>query len=54
LINFVLDILPDDPGHLVAIEFDDGVGHLDILPWQVGPFWKTARFGRGGMIASAL
>ena len=28
--QLVLDVLPDDPGHLVAIEFDDGVGHLDF------------------------
>ena len=25
-----LDELPDDPGHLVAIEFDDGVRYLDL------------------------
>ena len=25
-----LDEVPDDPGHLVAIKFDDGVGYLDL------------------------
>jgi hypothetical protein len=24
------DPLPDDPGHLVAVELDDGVLHLDL------------------------
>jgi hypothetical protein len=28
--ELVLNLLPDDPGHLVAVEFDDGVGHLDF------------------------
>ena len=32
--ELVLDVLPDDPGHLVAIEFDDGVGHLDFCHWD--------------------
>ena len=39
--QLVLDVLPDDPGHLVAIEFDDGVGHLDFCH-EIGPFWKSA------------
>jgi hypothetical protein len=29
--------LPDDPGHLVSIEFDDGVGHLDFCHDEIGP-----------------
>jgi hypothetical protein len=28
--QLVLDQLPDDPSHLVAIHLDDGVGHLDF------------------------
>jgi len=37
--QLVLDVLPDDPGHLVAIEFDDGFGHLDFA--MAGrPFWE--------------
>ena len=28
--QLVLDELPDDPGHLVAVEFDDGISHLDL------------------------
>ena len=47
--QLVLDVLPDDPGHLVAIEFDDGVGHLDFCHGGSGLFWKTALFGRVGM-----
>ena len=29
--ELVLDQLPDDAGHLVAVELDDGAGHLDLL-----------------------
>ena len=28
--QLVLDQLPDDPGHLVAVEFDNRVGDLDL------------------------
>jgi hypothetical protein len=28
--QLVLDHLPDDPGHLVAVELDDRVRHLDL------------------------
>ena len=28
--QLVLDELPDDPGHLVAVEFDNGIGDLDL------------------------
>ena len=31
--QLVLDELPDDPGHLVAVELDDGVLHLDLGHW---------------------
>ena len=29
--ELVLDQLPDDASHLVAVELDDGAGHLDLL-----------------------
>src|SRR3984957_13176138 len=39
----VLDVLPDDPRHLVAVEFDDGIGYLDlghVLPRSLScPIW---------------
>jgi len=45
--QLVLDVLPDDPGHLVAIEFDDGVGHLDFCHGDRA-FWEnSAGDGRG-------
>ncbi len=34
--QLVLDVLPDDPGHLVAVEFDDRVGHLDFRHGKTG------------------
>ena len=40
--QLVLDVLPDDPGHLVAIEFDDGVGHLDFCHGESGLFGISA------------
>jgi hypothetical protein len=40
--QLVLDVLPDDPGHLVAIEFDDGVGHLDFCHGEVGLLGNSA------------
>jgi hypothetical protein len=38
--------LPDDPGHLVAIEFDDGILHLDFRHRRSGLFdraWRVSR-----------
>jgi len=36
-----------DPGHLVAIEFDDGFGHLDFCHGRSGLFGNSAlRAGR--------
>ena len=46
--QLVLDVLPDDPGHLVAIEFDDGVGHLDFCHDGSGLFGKQRVSGRMG------
>jgi hypothetical protein len=39
--QLVLDIMPDDPGHFVAVHFDDRIGDLDlaharISPWDLG------------------
>ena len=52
--QLVLDVLPDDPGHLVAIEFDDGVGHLDFCHDGGGLFWKTALMGGMGDYMRAI
>jgi hypothetical protein len=46
--QLIFDVLPDDPGHLVAIEFDDGIGHLDFCHRKSGLFGIT-RFGRGSL-----
>ena len=50
--QLVLDVLPDDPGHLVAIEFDDGVGHLDFCHAGSGLLGKRRVAGRDGVIMS--
>src|SRR5258708_6272590 len=42
--QLVLDELPDDPGHLVAVEFDDGVRDLD-LGTGVGHGGSSLRIG---------
>ena len=52
--QLVLDQLPDDPGHLVAVEFDDGVGHLDLGHGRPRLFEKTARFGMDGVVLPSL
>ena len=41
--QLVLDELPDDPGHLVAVELDDGVLHLDLR--HACPFRRRAPGG---------
>ena len=28
--ELVFDLLPDDPGHLVAVHLDDRIGHFDL------------------------
>jgi len=43
----------NDPGHLVAIEFDDGVGHLDFAMME-GAFLGNRRFGGDGVIIRGL
>ncbi len=61
--QLVLDILPDDPGHLVAVEFDDRVLHLDFRHCgplraeageSLGNGRSRARPGSGVAIASAV
>src|SRR5262249_60635458 len=29
-----LDVFPNDPGHLVAVHFDDRIGDFDLLHWN--------------------
>jgi hypothetical protein len=41
--QLVLDELPDDPGHLVAVEFDDRIGNLDL---RHGDLLRLHREGR--------
>ena len=36
--QLVLDELPDDPGHLVAVHLDDGIRHLDLRHFREPPF----------------
>ena len=50
--QLVLDVLPDDPGHLVAIELDDGVGHLDFCHDREGLSGTRCVMRRGGNGAS--
>ncbi len=49
--QFVLDQLPDDAGHLVAVELDDGSGHLDLLHLGLK---KGARLGFTRTISAVL
>jgi len=54
--QLVLDVLPDDPGHLVAIEFDDGVGHLDFCHDReglLGGKFRKRRWIRAGYSTAA-
>ncbi len=37
--QLVADQMPDDPGHLIAIEFDDGIGDLDLVHGILGKAW---------------
>ena len=52
--QLVLDVLPDDPGHLVAIEFDDGVGHLDFCHGVRAFLGEQRVWARLSGISSAL
>ena len=44
--QLVLDQLPDDAGHLVAVDLDDGVGHLDLRHCGVNLVKLCEREGR--------
>jgi hypothetical protein len=33
--QFILDVFPNDPGHLVAVHFDDRIGDLDLVHWHL-------------------
>jgi hypothetical protein len=48
--ELVLDVLPDDPGHFVAIEFDDGVGHLDFCHGKSGLMVGAKRAGEPRLV----
>src|SRR5262249_19441544 len=45
--QLVLDQLPDDASHLVAVQFDDSAGHLDLLHGKAFRIW-------GGLICPDL
>jgi hypothetical protein len=50
--QLVLDVLPDDAGHLIAVELDDGIGDLDLRHrreprFRVGRLDLPAEGGRG-------
>ena len=38
--QLVLDELPDDPGHLVAVELDDGILDFDLRHFNEPPFQR--------------
>src|SRR5690606_15572842 len=40
--QLVLDELPDDAGHLVAVEIDDRIGYLDLLHGFLFDHWRAA------------
>ena len=54
--QLVLDRLPDDAGHLVAVELDDGILHLDLghrrslsgaRPWEGRGIWQARPYSKG-------
>ena len=47
--QLVLDQLPDDAGHLVAVEFDDGICNLDFGHGR-GTFGLDWEAGKGGRL----
>ena len=47
--QLVLDVLPDDPGHLVAVEFDHRIGNLDLS--HAGTFQRRDWTGGVGNLA---
>jgi hypothetical protein len=41
--QLVLDELPDDPGHLVAVHLDDGILHLDLRHMREATFLRARK-----------
>src|SRR5258705_259762 len=50
----VLDELPDDPRHLVAVELDDGIGYLDLGHATDFPSLLRCALARRAVIPGAL
>src|SRR3984957_2994900 len=46
--QLLLDEVPDDAGHLVAVEFDDRVLNLDLVHGILWRWMKRARYSGGG------
>jgi hypothetical protein len=46
--QLLLDEVPDDAGHLVAVEFDDRVGDLDLSPASPAARSPPRRLRRAG------
>lgn len=42
------DLLPDDPGHLVTVELNDGVGDINLLEGHFG-LWGSEDGQRGAL-----
>ena len=40
--QFVLDLLPQDAGHLIAVHFDDGICHFDLVHYTFSLVWFAA------------
>src|SRR4030095_2888920 len=47
--QLVLAVVPDDPGHLVAVELDDRIAHLDLRHEEKPSrnLWKSGTGTRG-------
>src|SRR5690606_18494504 len=43
--QLVLDELPDDPGHLIAVDFDDGIFHLYLRHGHLVTDLRKSRSG---------
>lgn len=40
--QLVLDLLPQDAGHLIAVHFDDGICHFDLVHYTFSLVWFAA------------
>ncbi len=52
--QLVLDELPDDPGHLVAVHLDDGIRHLDLCHLNEPPLRARSPGSRGAIYSVEL